>query len=286
MKIFILIPFLFSFAMANEHGHEEKESSHKEAKKEEHKPAATPEVVEPPPVIEYVLVPVGPKNFLTQDPKNCYQDKKYPCDIKTSSKEKILLHHLGHEIYASEDSVLRLQSGGFDYLQGHLDVQMNSKFLIHTAWGSIEGERSRFLIYKEVKKLHVISLQSELLLKVLGDEQTYRLPSGFQTSFSPVTASIGKGSLAEVKPILIQVTLEQIEKSQPLSDKRKEEEEEDLLKLQKKAVEYISPIYQERAEREIAEAQEVRLRQERKVEARKKQESDLRKLYRQKNYLD
>jgi hypothetical protein len=286
MKILWLIPFLFSFAMANEHGHEEKEAPHKEAKKEEHKPAPTPEIVEPPPVINYVLVPVGAKDFLTQDPKNCYQEKKYPCDIKTSSKEKILLHHLGHEIYASEDSVLRLQAKGFDYLQGNLDARMDSAFFIKTAWGSIESENGHFLLFKEGKKLHVISLEGELQLKVLGDTQNYRLPSGFQTTFTPVLASAGKGSLEEVKPILVQVTMEQMEKAHPLSDKDKEEQEKDLLKLQKKAVEYISPIYQERAEREIAQAQELKQRREKAIDVRKKQESELRKLYRQKNYLD
>ena len=226
-----------------------------------------------------------------QFPEGCLEANQYPCALRSSvTKWKLELNHV--KVVLKEDStVIWKDKGNFQVVSG--DVWFSSieggSTRIQSEFGHFETGDSGWDVFirKDSNHMEIYPLIKSVRVFPLGlkSKSGLLLPVGYRSYLS----SVGTDGVAKYEIPVATNLKGLIENWAPMFDGTPQQLAGFLSEYRNKwvdAVEAGSRLHQEMAKREIASEKQRQARRARWLEAKREEERYLKKLYRQKNYLD
>lgn len=226
-----------------------------------------------------------------QFPEGCLDASEYPCALRSSvSKWKLELGTL-KVVLKESATVIWKDERNFQVVSGDVWFAASDResVRIQSEFGYFENGDSELNVFvrKDSQLMEIYPLTQGVKVFPLGlsSKNGLLLPVGYRSFLS----SVGSHGVAKYEIPVATNLKGLIESWAPMFDGTAQELAGFLTEYRKKwvdAVESGSLLHQEMAKREIASERERRARRDRWLKAKREEERYLKKLYRQKNYLD
>lgn len=226
-----------------------------------------------------------------QFPEGCLDAGQYPCALRSSvSKWKLELDTV-KVVLKESSTVIWKDKRNFQVVSGEVWFSANDQesVRIQSEFGHFETGDTQLNVFvrKDPQLMEIYPLTHGVKVFPLGlsSKSGLLLPVGYRSYLS----SVGKNGVAKYEIPVATNLKGLIESWAPMFDGTPQELAGFLSEYRKKwvdAVEAGSLLHQEMAKRAIASEKERQARQARWLKAKREEERYLKKLYRQKNYLD
>ncbi len=218
-------------------------------------------------------------------PKNCLVESGQKCSVWNKNQDGYQLKNEGVSVLLQPNAIASiLDSDTVELISGNVSVTSRQTTQIESSFATFICERCQAQFYLVNGRLHVKNLEGKLTYKSITNDTFSEFPVGFQTSFYAVNVLTGKAKQEVFSPIDVNSAIDFFTTFT--------EAKEYIDKIEARETFYAtkageaSLVYKQEAERQIAQEQEKNNLLEQKKAREEKERAALKKLFRQKNYLE
>ncbi|MCB0348022.1 MAG: hypothetical protein KDD37_04265 [Bdellovibrionales bacterium] len=218
-------------------------------------------------------------------PKNCLDTKTEKCSVWNKNSDGFEFLNGDLKLLLQPNAIVTMSNEEVELISGNVFVSTGEKAKqIASSYATFVCTKcqAQFVVVKG--KLHVKNLEGNLTYKTVTSAEFSDFPVGFETNFYTVDALTGKSRQEVFSPLDVTSAVDFFK------DFSSEHEYTDRLKKReafyKTKAKEASEIYKVEAERQIAQEQASKARMDQIKAENDKERADLRKMYRQKNYLE
>lgn len=217
-------------------------------------------------------------------PENCWS-KDDTCAVQNDSKHPVTLQLHGMQIHMDSQAIVKKErEGEADLARGTLFAKHADTFTWHTPFGDVVCRACQVLLHRDEDSLEVNAIKGRVTIVRKGDGSTYELPAGFSVQLSSVSND-GRANLdfPQAAPLLL--VGKAWARVFPGSTQDFKKAFSDYVKTWDQAADLSSRMQKEEAERRIASAAAEKEKIEKIRLERRREQERIRKLFREKNYL-
>lgn len=234
-----------------------------------------------------VSVSVG---SILQEPSSCFVEKTYPCAVKNRLRKPLALEWNGMSLGLGRNSSLVLQQdGSLRLIFGDFVLQTQSDLMLKSEFTDIElrvirsqNPMAMAFFQKNWRDVRAVTVKGEIVLKPLGREEMI-ITRGFETRVSTVS-SRGRAGIEIPAPFHFKSLLKAL--SPYFSDRGKfKKEMAEVQKAWSTSVTSSGDWYLSLIDRQIASARDEEERKKLARENLRKENEELRQLFRRRNFF-
>lgn len=217
-------------------------------------------------------------------PNNCW-GKDEACAVQNDSKRPVTLQLNGMQVHMDSQAIMKTETQGeADLARGTLFAKHAEEFTWRTPFGQVVCHSCQVLLHRDENSLEVNAIKGRVTIVRKGDGSSYELPAGFSVELSAVTKD-GRANLdfPQAAPlVLVGKAWARVYNGNTQDFKK---EFSDYVKTWDQVADLSSQMQKEEAQRRIASDEAERARVEKIRQDRLREQERIRKLFREKNYL-